>query len=85
MGFIICNVSGVTGEISLIGVANEAQGKGIGSALVINAMDWFRRNNVNLVTVRTQAGNSRAIKFYERLGFGVKSADITMGKVLVPS
>jgi ribosomal protein S18 acetylase RimI-like enzyme len=83
-GFITCKVSGETGNIPLIGVTNKDQGRGIGAVLVLNALNWFERNNVKLVTVRTQAGNSRALKFYWRLGFCIRSADISMGKILAP-
>jgi len=81
-GFITCKKSDDTGDIPLIGVALSCQGKGIGTSLVLSAMKWFKKERVNKVTVRTQANNIRAIKFYEQLGFSVKSVDMTMGNIL---
>ncbi len=78
-GFITCKPSG---NIDLIGVSTNYQGKGIGTALVHNAINWFNKIGINNVTVRTQGGNSITIKFYEYLGFRIKTLDITMGKNL---
>lgn len=81
-GFITCKKSDDTGDIPLVGVALSYQGKGIGTSLILNAMKWFKKEQINKVTVRTQANNIRAIKFYEQLGFSLKSVDVTMGNIL---
>ncbi|HAM49194.1 MAG TPA: hypothetical protein DCP92_00295 [Nitrospiraceae bacterium] len=81
-GFITCRASGDTGDIPLVGVAAPYQGKGVGTALVRNALMWFHKSGVRTVTVRTQAGNDHAINFYERLGFRVKTVDLTLSTVL---
>ena len=83
-GFVTCTMSGGEGEVPLIGVSAGSWGKGTGSALMLGALAWFRERGAANVKVRTQAGNLPAIRFYERLGFRAVSADITMGKVLVP-
>ncbi len=79
-GFIACKVSGSVGEIPLIGVAEPYQGQGIGAVLVRAAAKWFLKMNIKSMAVRTQAGNTKAVKFYERNGFKIKRVDITMAK-----
>lgn len=81
-GFISCKASGDAGEISLIGVAALYQGKGIGAALVLNALKWFKEIEAAKVTVRTQASNIKSMRFYQHLGFKLKTIDITVGKIL---
>jgi GNAT superfamily N-acetyltransferase len=81
-GFITCKVSGTTGNIHLIGVSPLYRGRGIGTALVLHALRWFKEQGLKNVTVRTQAGNSNSIKFYTHLGFKIKAVDISMGKIL---
>lgn len=84
-GFIICNKINKKGDIVLIGVTPEKQGKGIGRCLVYQALNWFKGKKVDTVTVRTQANNIQAINFYMGLGFRMKHVDITMGLMLSPT
>lgn len=81
--FITCKrVSKNKGDIPLIGVTAGEQGKGIGSALISEALGWFGKMGLKTVTVRTQANNLAAMNFYAGVGFGVKYADVTMGLIL---
>ena len=80
-GFIACKVSGSVGEIVLVGVAPAYQGQGVGTTLVQAAIGWMRSAGAGLVTVRTQAGNTNANRFYGKQGFRMKTADVTMAKV----
>jgi dTDP-4-amino-4,6-dideoxy-D-galactose acyltransferase len=80
-GFISCRKSGKnSGQIVLIGVKKRFRGKGYGTALITEAMHWFRKERVRTVTVRTQLKNDRALNFYARIGFYVKGSDIVFGK-----
>jgi dTDP-4-amino-4,6-dideoxy-D-galactose acyltransferase len=82
-GFITCRRSREnSGEIVLIGVKKGHRGKGLGRALIVKAMEWFQRQKITTVTVRTQLKNLRAINFYLRLGFVVKEADMVFGRIL---
>jgi ribosomal protein S18 acetylase RimI-like enzyme len=81
-GFVSCKISDGRGEIPLIGVSAGHRGKGTGSDLMRSALAWFKERSAASVKVRTQAVNLPAIAFYERLGFRVSSADVTMGKIL---
>ncbi len=82
-GFITCKkLSDNDGDISLVGVVSQKQGKGIGHNLVRKAFDWFSSEGLTNVTVRTQATNTRAMNFYAGLGFRVKYMDTTVGLIL---
>lgn len=82
-GFIVCRKLPCNiGDIRLIGVVTDKQGRGIGSSLVKGALNWFMESRMETVTVRTQANNSRAMNFYSGLGFRVKYIDVTMGLIL---
>lgn len=59
------------GRISLIAVFEKSRGLGIGGELVRGAM--HRRSELKSWRVRVSSRNVRAIRFYENLGFRVKS------------
>jgi ribosomal protein S18 acetylase RimI-like enzyme len=82
-GFIICRkLRENNGDIALIGVVSQNRRKGIGRALISKAFEWFHKEGVTVVTVRTQANNISAMNFYARMGFRVKYIDTTMGLIL---
>ncbi len=76
--FIACKKKGSIGEISLIGVKRGEEGKGLGKALVSRSVEWFKDNKISFIYVRTQLKNTRALNFYESLGFKIDSYDIVM-------
>jgi dTDP-4-amino-4,6-dideoxy-D-galactose acyltransferase len=57
------------GWIGLLGVGPEAQGRGLGGALVQRAIDWFQQLAVEEVLVVTQGRNQAAQRLYRRCGF----------------
>jgi mycothiol synthase len=60
------------GEIYIVGVAPAAQGRGLGSVLVIAALDDLaHRQGVTEAVLSVDGANSGAIAFYEMLGFSV--------------
>jgi dTDP-4-amino-4,6-dideoxy-D-galactose acyltransferase len=82
-GFTTCKkLSKSKGDIPLIGVVPEKQGKGIGKSLIWKALDWFKKMGVKTVTVRTQTNNIRAMNLYAGLGFRIKHVDVTMGLIM---
>jgi dTDP-4-amino-4,6-dideoxy-D-galactose acyltransferase len=82
-GFISCRKAEKnSGQIVLIGVRKSFRGEGYGAALIIEAMEWFVRERINPVTVRTQLRNTKALNFYLRTGFTVKEYDIIFGRIL---
>ncbi len=68
------------GVIGLVGVALEARRLGVGRALVAAAMDWFRDQGVDHVSVATQAQNIGAIHLYQQVGFTVSHVDLWLHK-----
>jgi dTDP-4-amino-4,6-dideoxy-D-galactose acyltransferase len=69
-GYITCHLdSERAGHIGLLAVADTVGGKGVGSALVHAALNWFRSQQRSLVTVVTQGSNIRAQRLYQRCGF----------------
>jgi GNAT superfamily N-acetyltransferase len=71
-GYITCKRDELEpdkGWIGLVGVGAEAQGRGLGGALVGRAIDWFRQQAVSEVLVVTQGRNAAAQRLYRRCGF----------------
>ena len=68
-GMITVSATGTEGEIGLFGVAAEARGQGVGSALLDDAMHWFAAKGCAVARVATQGENAIARRVYERAGF----------------
>jgi dTDP-4-amino-4,6-dideoxy-D-galactose acyltransferase len=71
IGYISCRAdhSAAVGQIGLVGVAPEWQGKGIGESLLAAATEWFCAQRLKKVTVVTQGHNRPAQRLYQRCGF----------------
>jgi len=59
-------------------------GRGIGSALVLDALRWARRRHVSRVLVNTQDDNLRALALYRQLGFQMTATDLVVLSRPVP-
>lgn len=57
------------GHVSVLAVAEQAEGRGVGSALLDAAAAWARRHDFDRLTLSVFVGNQRARKVYERQGF----------------
>lgn len=68
-GYTISGRSGRTGYLQRLAVDPSLQGNGIGSALVINTLNWLVRRGVTSALVNTQESNQGAFELYQRLGF----------------
>ena len=66
--------------IGEIATRAEAEGHGVGSVLVAACEQWAREQGYTLLTLTTGAGNTRALRFYEHLGF--QHEDVTLTKRL---
>ena len=64
----------VVGEIAAIRVAPDCLGRGVGSALVTAAMDWFHRRGLTHVEAPVAAANIPARAFFRASGFRESSA-----------
>ncbi len=61
------------GEIGLIAVSPEAQGRGLGRLLVLQALEDLAARGAAHVSVVTQGRNVRAQRLYQRLGFSTEA------------
>lgn len=73
VGYITCHLDGRHGQIGLLGVSENVQGKGFGSRLIASALKWFRQQGAEEVSVVTQGRNVRAQRVYQRSGFMTES------------
>jgi ribosomal protein S18 acetylase RimI-like enzyme len=56
-------------HISVIATSAEAEGSGVGRALMAHAERWARDRGLTLLTLNVFAANARARRFYERAGY----------------
>ncbi len=57
------------GCVQNIGIAPAHRNAGVGTALILRALDGFRRSGVRRVQLEVTAENQGAIRLYRRLGF----------------
>jgi GNAT superfamily N-acetyltransferase len=69
-------------EIAGLVVDESRRGAGIGAALVAAAADWARARGCLALRVRTNVVRERALRFYEREGFGRIKAQHVLEKAL---
>jgi len=75
-GYLTCHLpSSGNGEIGLVGVAEQAQGKGVGTQLVSRGVRWFEQQGTEKISVVTQGRNVRAQRLYQKCGFLTRSAE----------
>jgi GNAT superfamily N-acetyltransferase len=55
--------------VEILVVAEEAEGHGVGRALMAHAEQWGRAHGCHEVVLDVFANNPSAIAFYERIGF----------------
>lgn len=64
------------GSIGLVAIAPEARGRGFGSRLLAQALDWFAERGVRRVEVVTQGRNVAAQRLYQSAGFRTSQAQV---------
>ncbi|MDW8070661.1 MAG: GNAT family N-acetyltransferase [Anaerolineae bacterium] len=69
VGYCWSEWDGTRGHLTRLGVAEEWQGKGIGTRLLTEALVAMVRAGVTWVTLNTQLSNEPARRLYERYGF----------------
>jgi len=57
------------GSIQNIGVVPVQRGRGLGTCLIEQALAGFRGHGLRRASLEVTAGNSRAVRLYQRLGF----------------
>lgn len=68
-GYAISGRDGKQGFLQRLAVAPEAQGQGLGRALVQDSLQWLGRWRVQQVLVNTPVDNEPALHLYQSLGF----------------
>lgn len=76
VGYAICGRGGRQGFLQRLATDPAAAGRGVGSALVVDALRWARRHRAHRVLVNTQRHNGRALELYLRLGFVPTPTDL---------
>lgn len=76
MGYVTAHVEDGEGSIGLVAIAEQMRGKGLGSTLMGHAMRWFEAQQVERVTVVTQARNVAAQRLYQSHGFRTEQAQV---------
>lgn len=66
----------LTGELYVIGVDPDAQGTGLGRALVLAALAHLRTIKANSAKLYVDADNVPAMRLYASLGFGTVGTDV---------
>ncbi len=57
-------------------IEKKFRGKGLGTKLTSDFINWCKKNKVDYISVKASAGNKLAINFYRKLGF--KDYDLTL-------
>ena len=60
-------------HLAVLAVTLEAEGKGVGTALIDQSVAWAKERGSDRLTLNTLVSNSRARALYERKGFGGES------------
>ena len=69
VGYAVCGRTQRRGYVQRLAVQPEWQGRGMGSALVLDGLRWMKRRGVERAVVNTQLDNQPARSLYVRLGF----------------
>jgi ribosomal protein S18 acetylase RimI-like enzyme len=67
--YAVTGLAGRRGYLQRLAVSPEAEGQGLGRALIDDALDWLRRRNATRILVNTQERNRRALALYRGVGF----------------
>jgi ribosomal-protein-alanine N-acetyltransferase len=68
-GYVIGISDDVEGHIISIGVREGYRNLGVGKELMDHILDVFNGRNLSYVRLEVREGNTKAIRFYYRLGF----------------
>ncbi|MBW8827488.1 MAG: GNAT family N-acetyltransferase [Acidobacteria bacterium] len=69
VGYAVTGRAGHHGYLQRLAVDPDRTGRGLGRALVADALNWLRHRQCTLAVVNTQVGNDRAVTLYEGMGF----------------
>jgi ribosomal protein S18 acetylase RimI-like enzyme len=78
LGYAVTGRAHSQGFLQRLATDPAHAGRGIGSALVLDALRWARRRHVSRVLVNTQDDNERALALYRQLGFRMTATDLVV-------
>ena len=78
VGYAIAGRAARRGFLQRLAVDPDAQGRGLGGALVADALRWMKRRGVDRAVVNTQERNTGAVRLYERLGFRIQPGGLAV-------
>jgi ribosomal protein S18 acetylase RimI-like enzyme len=76
VGYCVTGRGGRRGYLQRLAVLPELQGRGIGRALVADALQWLERRGVTNTVVNTQVENERALQLYLAMGFRLQPSGL---------
>jgi ribosomal protein S18 acetylase RimI-like enzyme len=77
-GYSVTGRAGGIAYLQRLAVDPPSQGRGIGAALVRDALTWARSHNCASILVNTQESNETAVALYEWLGFTREPAGLAV-------
>jgi len=77
-GYAIFGAAGGRGFVQRLAVAPGAQGRGVGTRLLVDGLMWLRAVGAQEIAVNTQKGNEAALALYRRIGFRDDPAGLTV-------
>jgi ribosomal protein S18 acetylase RimI-like enzyme len=69
VGYALFGRADEVGYVQRLAIRPDAQGRGVGPALLTDGLRWLRVHNARSAFVNTQVDNERALRIYERAGF----------------
>jgi len=76
VGYAVAGRAGRRGYVQRVAVHPEQGGRGLGRALVTDALAWLANRGAHRAVVNTQEGNAVALALYEALGFHPEPAGL---------
>ena len=90
LGFVTCKLQQDTskhlgrmvGTIVLVAIVVRARGMGVGQAITMAALEWFRAQGTAIVEVGTQLRNIPAARLYQKCGFALVGSSVSFRRLL---
>ena len=77
IGYCVATFINNKGEIESIYVDKDYRSKNIGSTLMQESLNWFKKNKINRIEIYVATGNENAYPFYEQFGFYPRVTKLT--------
>lgn len=69
VGYAVFGRAQNRGYLQRLAVRPESMGRGLGTALVVDGLQWLHHHGADHAIVNTQESNQRAYELYQHLGF----------------